>query len=99
MNKATTGFYRNASVTRLGAKTELLVVPGAKIHVTETETGVNAKIYSDPQLTRLIPGSTLTADSGGNYDYYLNLNYMVTENISSPTSGRVIIPNIGINTK
>jgi hypothetical protein len=95
---ATTGFYRNSSVTTRGETTSLHCVPGAHIRVTETATGAPANIYSDPQMTKLISNSTVVSDLSGNYDYYIPLNYMVTENISSP-GGRITIPNIGVNTR
>jgi hypothetical protein len=96
---ATTGFYRNSSVTVRGETTSLHCVPGAHIHVTETATGALAKIYYDPQMTKLVPQSTVVSDLSGGYDYYISLNYMVSENISAPGLPRITIPNIGINTK
>lgn len=98
MANATKGFYRTNSVTARGEHCSLLIVPGARIHCTETATGAQAKIYSDPLLLHLIPNSTVTSDQNGNYDYYIPLNYMVTENISTPSGASITIPNIGINT-
>lgn len=94
----TTGFYRVGNVTArstYGLNQE--VQPGATIYVTVTSTGIGATIYSDPLLSAVIPNSTVTADVNGNYGYYIPLNYMVMENISSPNSGITVIPNIGIN--
>jgi hypothetical protein len=97
MTQATIGFYRIAEATTRGNGLECHLVPGAFIHITETETGRPAKIYLDPQLTKPIPNSTVTADPNGVYFYYIPLNYMVTENISSAGIGKSSIPNIGIN--
>lgn len=95
---ATTGFNRvSSAVARATYGLNLQVVPGATVFVTITATNLEANIYSDPLLTAIIPNSTVIADVNGNYNYYIPLNYMVTETISSPNSGNVIIPNIGIN--
>ena len=93
----TTGWYRQANVTaRSTYGLNLQVTPGASIYVTNTSNNLAANIYSDPLLTALIPNSIVTADVNGNYAYYLPLNSLVTENISSPNSGTSVIPNIGI---
>ena len=95
---ATVGFNRvSNAVARATYGLNLQVVPGANIYVTVTSSNIGATIYSDPLLSAVIPNSTVTADVNGNYSYYMPLNYMVTETISSPNSGDVVIPNIGIN--
>lgn len=95
---ATTGFYRTSNVySRITDGLNSQVVPGAVVVVTVTSTGLAAVIYSDPLLTQAITNSTVYADVNGVYGYYLSLNYMVTETISSPSLGSVVIPNIGIN--
>ena len=95
---ATTGFYRVANVAARQYGTVLQqVVPGASVYVTVTTSNLGANIYSDPLLSALIPNSTVVADVNGNYSYYLPLNYMVTETISSPSGSVVVIPNVGIN--
>ena len=94
---ATTGWYRQANVTaRSTYGLNQQVVPGASVYVTVTSTNLAATIYSDPLLTATIVNSTVTADVNGNYQYYIPLNYLVTETISSPNQGNVVIPNIGI---
>lgn len=95
---ATTGFYRTSNVySQITDGIISQVVPGAVIVVSVTSTGLAATIYSDPLLTLTIPNSTVYADVTGAYSYYIPLNYMVTETISSPNLGSVVIPNIGIN--
>lgn len=95
---ATTGFYRTSNVySRATDSLDAQVVPGATIVVTVTSTDVAATIYSDPLLSETIPNSTLYADTGGLYEYYIPLNYMVTETISSPNLGSIVIPNVGMN--
>jgi len=95
---ATTGFYRESTVTSLASGTiTQQVVPGATIYVTTTAGNVAASIYSDPLLSAVIPNSTVVSDIDGNYSYYIPLNYMVTETISAPYLGTLIIPNVGIN--
>lgn len=95
---ATTGFYRTSNVySRATDSLNSQVVPGATIVVTVTDTNVAATIYFDPLLSQPIANSTVFADVNGLYAYYIPLNYMVTETISSPNLGSVVIPNIGIN--
>ena len=95
---STTGFNRvSNAVARATYGLNLQVIPGANIYVTVTSSNLGATIYSDALLSAVIPNSTVTADVNGNYSYYMPLNCMVTETISSPNSGDVIIPNIGIN--
>lgn len=95
---ATTGFYRVNNVTSLAYGTiTQQVVPGATVYVTTTAGNVAATIYSDPLLSAPITNSTVTTDIYGNYSYYIPLNYMVSENISAPGGGTIIIPNVGIN--
>jgi len=45
-----------------------------------------------------IPGALITADPFGWYDYYIPLNYNVTETISTPWGLEIIISNIVLNT-
>ena len=75
------------------------IVPYATISVTTSATGVAATIYSDPGLTDQIIPPVLTADGNGMYQYYIPMNYMVTETISSPNQGSFVLPNIGENTE
>jgi hypothetical protein len=93
----TLGFHRVSNVTALSPLSVVLqAVPLATITVSQTGSGAAATVYSDPALSISIPNGVVTADLGGNYDYYLPLNYPVTETISSPsaTSGPVTIQNI-----
>ena len=97
-SQATTGYHRvNQVLARAPQNVQAQVVPYAKIAVSITSTGAAAVIYSDPGLSVQITPPVLTSDVAGNYGYYLSLNYMVTETISSPSLGSVVIPNIGIN--
>lgn len=98
MALATTGYYRyNTVLSRATAGLAAQIVPLAQILVTITSTGALAVIYEDPLLTIPISGGSVTADIYGNYAYYLPLNYMVTETISSPAGSLVVINNVGIN--
>ena len=98
MGITTTGWHRLGSVTsRATFGLEQQTVPGASILVTETGSGALANIFSDPLLSVRIPGSLLTADQDGNYDYYLGLNYCVTESISAPNGGLAVLVNISQN--
>ena len=98
MGQATTGYHRtNQVLARAYGSTNAQVVPYAKITVSVTATGAAATIYSDAGLSVAINPPALTADSSGNYSYYLPLNYCVTEVISSPGQGTVSIPNICAN--
>lgn len=93
---ATTGFYRVSNVyTRQTDGLNAQVTPGATVVVTVTATGLAATIYSDPLLTQTISNATVYADVNGNYSYYIPLNYMVTETISSPSQGGLVINNVG----
>jgi hypothetical protein len=74
-----------------------LVVPYASVYVTLTSSGAAAVIYSDPALSITIPGSVVTADQDGNYNYFVPLNYNVTENISSASGSLYTISNISNN--
>ena len=95
MGVVTTGFHRVGNVTTRGPQgVELQAVPGAQVYVTLTSTGAAAVIYSDPALSIAITGSLVTADVYGNYDYYLPLNYSVTETISSPSGALLTIVNV-----
>ena len=98
MALTTTGWHRVGNVTsRSSSGLDQQVVPGATIYVTSTLTTLAATIYSDPLLSAVIPLSTLTADIFGNYDYYLPLNYCVTETISAPNGGLSVTANIAQN--
>lgn len=97
--QATTGYHRVQTALARAPQGGVTanVVPNAKITVTNTATGLAATIYSDPLLTARITPSVVTADSSGNYSYYIPLNYCVTETISSPGQGTKTTPNICIN--
>lgn len=93
--QATTGYHRvNQVIARSNSGTTALVVPFAKISVTDTATGVAAVIYFDPLLSSPIPSSLVTADLSGNYNYYMPLNTCNTESISAPGQSGIVIPNI-----
>lgn len=93
--QATSGFHRVSQViTRGNSGVTAQVVPSARVFVQNTSTGLAAVIYSDPLLTLTIPGAIVTSDVNGNYGYYTPLNTCYTENISSPSQGSLIIPNI-----
>lgn len=93
--QSTSGFHRVSQViTRGNSGVTAQVVPSARVFVQNTNTGLAATIYSDPNLTFTIPGAIVTADSVGNYDYYAPLNTCYTENISSPSQGSKVIPNV-----
>ena len=94
----TTGFHRFSNATsRAAAGLASQIVPLASVLVTVTSTGGVATIYEDPLMTILYAGGLVTADIYGAYDYYIPLNYMVTETISAPGGGSLVINNIGIN--
>lgn len=98
MATTTTGWHRIGSVTtRATFGLEQQTVPGASIYVTSTATGLAATIYSDPLLSIAIVGSVLFADKYGNFDYYLPLNYCVTEAISAPNGSLTTEVNISQN--
>ena len=93
--QATSGFHRISQViTRGNSGVTAQIVPSARVFVQNTSTGLAATIYSDPLLTITIPGAIVTSDANGNYGYYAPLNTCYTENISSPSQGSLIIPNI-----
>lgn len=93
--QATTGYHRVSQViARSNSGTTALVVPFAKIAVTNTATGNAAVIYFDPLLSSQITPPLITADLAGNYSYYMPLNTCVTETISSPGQSNIVIPNI-----
>lgn len=93
--QATSGFHRvNQVITRGNSGVTALVVPSARVFVQNTNSGLAATIYSDPLLTLTIPGAIVTTDVNGNYGYYAPLNTCFTENISSPSQGSLIIPNV-----
>lgn len=94
----TTGFYRFATViSRATAGLAAQIVPLAQILVTVQSSGAVAVIYQDPALSIPISGGLVTADIYGNYGFYLPLNYLVTETISSPNGALVTINNVGVN--
>ena len=94
--QATTGFHRvNRVLARAPQGVTAQVVPNAKVNVTATATGAAATIYSDPLLSVQITPPLVTADASGNYSYYIPLDYLVTETISSPNQGTTTILNIG----
>lgn len=95
--QVTAGFHRVNQVLGRGNGVQAVIVPNATVIVTSTATGLAATIYSNPGLTSLIIPSVVTADSRGNYSYYLPLNYCVTEKISSPGQDNVVIVNICSN--
>ncbi len=96
--QATTGFHRVSQVlTRAQSGVNAQIVPYATISVTNTSTGGTATIYTDPLLSSLITPAVVHADSGGNYSYYLPLNYCVTETITAPGFGTKTIPNVCVN--
>ena len=97
-SQVTTGFHRVNQVLARGASgTTAVVVPYATVLVTSTATGTAAMIYRDPLLSVLIAGSTVTADSSGNYAYYIPLNYCVNEKVSAPGQGTYTTQNICVN--
>jgi hypothetical protein len=99
MGVATTGYHRFSNITaRAPYSTTQTVVPGATIYVTGTSTGSGATIYSDPAMSVIIPGSLITADPSGWYEYYIPLNYMVTETITSTSGLDFTLINVGSNT-
>lgn len=98
MPTATTGFHRVSNVTtRASYGLDQQIVPGASILVTLSATGAAAPIYSDPGMSVAVSGSLLFADVSGSYDYFVALNSMVDETISSPNGEVLIITNIGAN--
>jgi hypothetical protein len=93
--QATTGFHRvDVALTRASSGVDAQIVPYATVTVTDTATGAAATIYYDPLLSNVISPSVVTADSGGNYGYYIALSYCVTETITSPGQGTKTITNI-----
>jgi hypothetical protein len=95
MAVVTYGMHRIGNITQ---RTEYglnqQVVPGATIYVTLTSSGAGATIYSDPGMSITIPGSLITADQSGSYDYYIPLSYNVTETISSTSGLLLTITNV-----
>src|SRR5690348_873014 len=87
-SQATTGYHRvSQALARAYGSAAVQVMPYATVTVDNTATGLAATIYSDPLLTAPIPTSTVTANGNGNYDYYIPLNYCVTETVSAPGQG------------
>jgi len=98
--QATSGYSRFGQVfARAPQGVTAQVVPYATVSVTTSASGVAATIYSDPGLTDQITPPVITADESGMYQYYIPMNYMVTETISSPNQGSFVIPNVGENTE
>lgn len=99
LSQATSGWHRvNQLIARGSSGVEAVVVPYATVSVTGTTTGLQATIYSDPLLTAPIIPSVVSTDDNGNYDYYLPINYCVTETISSPSQGTYSVQNVCGNT-
>lgn len=100
LSQATTGLARQSQVlSRANGSVSAQIVPYATVVVTNTASpSTPATIYSDPLLTSRITPAVVTADSSGNYSYYIPLNYCVTETITSPGQGSKTIPNICGNT-
>jgi hypothetical protein len=95
MAVVTYGFHRVSNVTaRMEYGLTQQVVPGATIYVTVTSSGAGATIYSDPGMSITIPGSLITADQFGWYEYYIPLGYNVTETISSTSGLLVTVTNV-----
>jgi hypothetical protein len=95
MAVVTYGFHRTNNVTqRMEYGLTQQVVPGATIFVTVTSSGAGATIYSDPGMSITIPGSLITADQFGWYEYYIPLGYNVTETISSTSGLLVTVTNV-----
>lgn len=95
MAVVTYGFHRISNVTAVAQfSVTQEVVPGAQIYVTLTSSGTAATIYSDPGLSITIPGSLVTANQYGYYDYYLPLFYNVTETISSVSGLYLTVSNV-----
>ena len=93
--QATTGFHRqNQIISRAPSGSYAQVVPYATVYVTLSSTGAAATIYSDPLLSAPIPNSTVTTDKNGNYGYYIQTNYCVTENVSAPGQGNIVNANV-----
>lgn len=96
--QSTAGYHRVGQVLARAPQTvNAQVVPYASVSVSVTSTGAAAVIYSDPGLSVQITPPLVRANDKGTYDYYIALNYMVTETISSPSLGGIVIPNIGVN--
>ena len=93
--QSTTGFHVVSQVlTRASSGVNAQIVPYATVSVTNTGTGGTATIYSDPLLSAQITPAVVTADSGGNYSFYVPLNYCITETITAPGFGTQTIPNV-----
>ena len=98
--QATTAYHRLNQVLQRapqgGATAQ--VVPYATVYVTNTSSGTAAAIYSDPGLSIAIAGATVTADSNGNYGYYVALQSCVNERITYPGGGSLTYTNVCSNT-
>ena len=98
--QATTAYHRLNQVLQRapqgGATAQ--VVPYATVYVTNTSSGTAAAIYSDPGLSIAIAGATVTADSNGNYGYYIALQSCVNERITYPGGGSITYTNVCSNT-
>ena len=92
---AQTGAHRISQVLVKGNSINANVGPFAHILVCVANTGCNtgANIYSDQALTQLIT-QPLVADGSGNYDYYVAIPGCYDEQISSPGSQDIFIPNV-----
>src|SRR5579863_5278126 len=98
-SQVTIGFHRvNQATARAKGSLYLVVQPNATVSVDSTATGKAAIIYSDPLLSVQIPNSVVRADTNGNYDYYIPVNYCVDEQVSYPGAGTYVTKNICENT-
>lgn len=98
VGQSTVGYHRIGQVlARAPGGVNAQVSPYAKIIVTSTATGLAGVIYSNPGLSAPVPSSTVTADANGNYGYYFNLNLCMTEKITYPNGGSIILVNVCSN--
>lgn len=99
MATVTTGYHRIGNVSSLApGSVNMQAVPYATVTVTQTASGAAATIYSDAGMTVAITAGIVTADGNGNYDYYIPLNYPVTETISYISSDTTIaVQNVVAN--
>ena len=98
IGQSTVGWHRVNQVIARGTGVQAVVVPQATVAVTNTDTGLQATIYSDPLLTAPILPSVVYSDNSGNYDYYLPINYCVNETVTYPGSGGYTTINVCGNT-
>jgi hypothetical protein len=96
LSQATIGYHRVGQVLAKGNGVNAVVVPYATVTVTSAVDGTAAVIYSDPLLSSQISPPVITADGSGNYSYYIPINYLTTETITSPGQGSFTVSNVGI---